>query len=142
MSFCPAWPPSFLTVPRNVSPGIERTMLRRSLAARRRRACAGSGSTASISTQLHTPDPAVPYTESIGALNALRSEGKIRHIGVSNLTPDQLAVARTITNIATVQSKSGATASRAQITRSRAVLGAGLPRGNHFADSRRDRRTA
>jgi len=47
--------------------------------------------------QLHTPDPSVPYAESIGALNALRSEGKIRHIGVSNVTPEQLAVARTIT---------------------------------------------
>src|SRR5882762_3631892 len=43
--------------------------------------------------QLHTPDPSVPYAESIGALNALRSEGKIRHIGVSNVTPEQLSVA-------------------------------------------------
>src|SRR6476659_963157 len=54
---------------------------------------------------LHTPDPSVPYAESIGALNALRSEGKIRHIGVSNVTPEQLAVARTITDIATVQNR-------------------------------------
>jgi aryl-alcohol dehydrogenase-like predicted oxidoreductase len=55
--------------------------------------------------QLHTPDPSVPYAESIGALNALRREGKIRHIGVSNVTPEQLAVARTITGIATVQNR-------------------------------------
>ena len=55
--------------------------------------------------QLHTPDPSVPYAESIGALNALRSEGKVRHIGVSNVTPEQLAVARTITDIATVQNR-------------------------------------
>jgi pyridoxine 4-dehydrogenase len=55
--------------------------------------------------QLHTPDPAVPYAESIGALNAIRGEGKIRHIGVSNVTPEQLAVARTITDIATVQNR-------------------------------------
>ena len=55
--------------------------------------------------QLHTPDPAVPLAESIGALNALRSEGKIRHIGVSNVTPGQLADARTITGIATVQNR-------------------------------------
>ena len=55
--------------------------------------------------QLHTPDPSVPYSESIGALAALRSEGKIRHIGVSNVTPDQLAAARTITDIATVQNR-------------------------------------
>jgi len=55
--------------------------------------------------QLHTPDPSVPYAESIGALNALQSEGKIRHIGLSNVTPEQLAVARTITDIATVQNR-------------------------------------
>ena len=55
--------------------------------------------------QLHTPDPSVPYAESIGVLNALRGEGKIRHIGVSNVTPEQLAVARTITEIATVQNQ-------------------------------------
>jgi aryl-alcohol dehydrogenase-like predicted oxidoreductase len=55
--------------------------------------------------QLHTPDPAVPYAESIGALSALRSRGKIRHIGVSNVTAEQLAVARTITDIATVQNR-------------------------------------
>jgi aryl-alcohol dehydrogenase-like predicted oxidoreductase len=55
--------------------------------------------------QLHTPDPSVPYAESIGALSALRSEGKIRHIGVSNVTPGQLATARTITDIATVQNR-------------------------------------
>ncbi len=60
---------------------------------------------ASISCQLHTPDPAVPYAESIGALSALRGEGKIWHIGVSNVTPEQLAVARTITDIATVQNR-------------------------------------
>jgi len=55
--------------------------------------------------QLHTPDPSVPYAESIGALNALRGQGKIRHIGVSNVTPEQLAVARAITDIATVQNR-------------------------------------
>ena len=55
--------------------------------------------------QLHIPDPYLPLCEFIGALNALRSEGKIRHIGVSNVTPEQLAVARTITDIATVQNR-------------------------------------
>jgi aryl-alcohol dehydrogenase-like predicted oxidoreductase len=53
--------------------------------------------------QLHTPDPAVPYAESIGALNDLRCEGKIRHIGISNITLQQLAIARTVTAISTVQ---------------------------------------
>jgi pyridoxine 4-dehydrogenase len=55
--------------------------------------------------QPHTPDPSVPFAESIGALSALRSKGKIRHIGVSNVTSEQLAAARTITDIATVQNR-------------------------------------
>jgi aryl-alcohol dehydrogenase-like predicted oxidoreductase len=55
--------------------------------------------------QLHTPDPSVPFAESIGALDTLRREGKIRHIGVSNVTPEQLATALTSTDIATVQNR-------------------------------------
>jgi pyridoxine 4-dehydrogenase len=55
--------------------------------------------------QLHTPDPAVPYLESIGALKDLQSEGKIRHIGVSNVSLQQLAGARSVTEISTVQNR-------------------------------------
>jgi pyridoxine 4-dehydrogenase len=55
--------------------------------------------------QLHAPDPAVPYLESIGALRDLQSEGKIRHIGVSNVTLEQLAGARSVTDISTVQNR-------------------------------------
>lgn len=55
--------------------------------------------------QLHTPDPAVPFAESIGALKDLQKEGKIRHIGVSNVTLEQLAVARTVVDISTVQNR-------------------------------------
>ena len=55
--------------------------------------------------QLHTPDPAVPYDESIEALRDLQREGKIRHIGVSNVTLEQLAVARNIVTIRTVQNQ-------------------------------------
>jgi pyridoxine 4-dehydrogenase len=44
-------------------------------------------------------------SESIDALSALRSEGKIWHIGVSNVTPEQFAVVRSITDIATVQNR-------------------------------------
>jgi aryl-alcohol dehydrogenase-like predicted oxidoreductase len=55
--------------------------------------------------QLHTPDPAVPYVESIGALKDLQSEGKIRHIGVSNVTLEQLASARSVADICTVQNR-------------------------------------
>jgi aryl-alcohol dehydrogenase-like predicted oxidoreductase len=36
--------------------------------------------------QLHTPDPSVPYAESLGARVELRRQGKIRHIGISNVT--------------------------------------------------------
>jgi aryl-alcohol dehydrogenase-like predicted oxidoreductase len=55
--------------------------------------------------QLHTPDPAVPYLESIGALKDLRSEGKIRHIGLCNVTLEQLAGARSVTDISSVQNR-------------------------------------
>ena len=47
----------------------------------------------------------MPYAESIGALNDLQREGKIRHIGVSNVTLEQLAVARAVTAISTVQNR-------------------------------------
>src|SRR4051795_8219721 len=38
--------------------------------------------------QLHFPDPDVPYEESVGALKELQDEGKIRHVGVSNVEPE------------------------------------------------------
>ena len=37
--------------------------------------------------QLHTPDPKVPFEESVGALSELRDEGKVRHVGLSNVGP-------------------------------------------------------
>src|SRR5215207_1040732 len=40
--------------------------------------------------QLHRPDPAVPLEDSIGALVTLKEQGKIRHIGVSNVDEEQL----------------------------------------------------
>jgi aryl-alcohol dehydrogenase-like predicted oxidoreductase len=52
---------------------------------------------------LHWPDPEVPIEESTGALADLQSEGKIRHIGLSNVDVRQLARARTVTGIAAVQ---------------------------------------
>lgn len=55
--------------------------------------------------QLHRPDPNVPYEESIGALVELRQEGKIRHIGVSNVTGDELRRARQVTAIVAVQNR-------------------------------------
>ena len=49
--------------------------------------------------------PVRPFAESIGALDDLRREGKIRHIGVSNVTLRQLADARAVTTISTVQNR-------------------------------------
>ena len=54
--------------------------------------------------QLHWPDPDVPLQESIGAMRELQQEGKVLHLGVCNVTLEQLAIARSIVKIATVQS--------------------------------------
>jgi pyridoxine 4-dehydrogenase len=53
--------------------------------------------------QLHAPDPNVPFKESVGALADLQRSGKIRHIGISNVTVAQLEAARSITPIVSVQ---------------------------------------
>jgi aryl-alcohol dehydrogenase-like predicted oxidoreductase len=55
--------------------------------------------------QFHRPDPKVPFTESLGALIELQRQGKIRHIGLSNVATDQLATARQMTPIASVQNR-------------------------------------
>ena len=55
--------------------------------------------------QFHTPDPAVPYAESIGALAELQRAGKIRHLGVSNVSVVQLEEARRIASIVSVQNE-------------------------------------
>ena len=55
--------------------------------------------------QLHSPDRTVPYADSVGALKELRDEGKIRHIGVSNVSVAQLAEARSIVDVVSVQNR-------------------------------------
>jgi pyridoxine 4-dehydrogenase len=55
--------------------------------------------------QLHAPDENVPYAESVGALKELQDEGKIRHIGVSNVSVAQLAEARSLVEVVTVQNR-------------------------------------
>jgi pyridoxine 4-dehydrogenase len=55
--------------------------------------------------QLHTPDPAVSFEASVGALAELQREGKIRHIGLSNVGRRELAAAAEITEIVSVQNK-------------------------------------
>ena len=55
--------------------------------------------------QLHAPDPRVPFAESVGALAELRSEGKIRWVGLSNVSVDQIRTAASIVPITSVQNR-------------------------------------
>lgn len=55
--------------------------------------------------QLHRPDPNVPFAESVGTLAQLRAEGKIAHVGLSNVTLAQVEEARGIVPIASVQNR-------------------------------------
>ncbi len=55
--------------------------------------------------QLHTIDPKVPYAESVGALAELRDEGKVRHVGISNVGVAQLEEAQRIVQVVSVQNR-------------------------------------
>ncbi len=55
--------------------------------------------------QLHIPDPAVPFADSIGTLAALRQEGKIRRIGLCNVSVAEVKAAQAIVPIESVQNK-------------------------------------
>jgi pyridoxine 4-dehydrogenase len=55
--------------------------------------------------QFHWPDPKVPVEESVGELARLRTEGKIRHVGVSNFSVDELQRVRRIVPIVSVQNR-------------------------------------
>jgi pyridoxine 4-dehydrogenase len=55
--------------------------------------------------QLHSPDPQVPYEDSVGALKELQDEGKIRHVGISNVSVEELEQAREIVEVVTVQNR-------------------------------------
>ena len=55
--------------------------------------------------QYHRPDPKVPLEESIGALVQLKEQGKIRHIGVSNFTEQQLRQAQRLTPVVSIQNR-------------------------------------
>jgi len=55
--------------------------------------------------QLHRPDPSVPFEESVATLRDLRDEGKIRHVGLSNVSVEQLERARTIVPVVSVQNR-------------------------------------
>jgi pyridoxine 4-dehydrogenase len=74
-----------------------------------RQACEGSLARLKIDEiplyQFHRPDPKVPIEESIGAIVALKDEGKIRHIGVCNVTETELHRAQRLTPIVSVQNR-------------------------------------
>jgi len=64
--------------------------------------------------QLHRPDPAVPLADSIGAIAELKNEGKIRHVGVSNVSEAELHEAQKIVPIVSVQNRYNVTDRRSQ----------------------------
>ena len=55
--------------------------------------------------QFHTPDKTVPFAESVGAVAELKAEGKIRHVGLSNVTEKQFRVAARIVPIVSIQNR-------------------------------------
>jgi pyridoxine 4-dehydrogenase len=55
--------------------------------------------------QLHSPDPRVPLEESLGALKELQDAGKVRHIGISNVSLDELERARGVVDVVSVQNR-------------------------------------
>ena len=74
-----------------------------------REACEGSLKRLKLETidlyQFHRPDPDVPFEDSVWALAELREEGKIRHVGLSNVGVRELEMAVDIVPIATVQNR-------------------------------------
>lgn len=55
--------------------------------------------------QFHSPDPEVPLEDSLGALVELQEEGKIRHLGISNVDESQLDSAMAVATIVSVQNR-------------------------------------
>jgi aryl-alcohol dehydrogenase-like predicted oxidoreductase len=64
--------------------------------------------------QFHRPDPAVPLADSIGAIAELKNEGKIRHVGISNVSESQLREAQQIVPIVSVQNRYNAADRRSE----------------------------
>jgi pyridoxine 4-dehydrogenase len=55
--------------------------------------------------QLHAPDPKVPFEDQVGTLAKFQKEGKVRHVGLSNVSVKQLEQARKIVPIVSVQNR-------------------------------------
>jgi aryl-alcohol dehydrogenase-like predicted oxidoreductase len=64
--------------------------------------------------QLHRIDPQVPLSDQVGELAALRAEGKIRHIGLSEVTVAEVEAAAAFAPIVSVQNRYNATARNAE----------------------------
>jgi aryl-alcohol dehydrogenase-like predicted oxidoreductase len=74
-----------------------------------RRACEASLAALGVDRidvyQLHAPDPSVPFADSVGELARLRAEGKIAHVGLSNVTVSEIEEARRIVPVVSVQNR-------------------------------------
>ena len=55
--------------------------------------------------QFHRPDPKVPFLESVGAMAELKAAGKVRLVGLSNVSVDQIRQARQVVEVASVQNE-------------------------------------
>jgi aryl-alcohol dehydrogenase-like predicted oxidoreductase len=55
--------------------------------------------------QFHRPDPKVPFLESVGAMAELKAAGKVRLVGLSNVSVDQIRQAREVVEVASVQNE-------------------------------------
>ena len=74
-----------------------------------RQACEASLRALGVETiglyQFHRPDPKVPFAESVGALAELKAAGKVRLVGLSNVSVDQVRQARQLLEVASVQNE-------------------------------------
>ena len=61
--------------------------------------------TRSSSNQFHAPDPGVPFEKSVEAFAELQREGKVKHVGLSNLSVKQMDAASKIIDVASVQDR-------------------------------------
>ena len=55
--------------------------------------------------QLHAPDSKVPFADSVGEMARLKEEGKIEHVGLSNVNTDEIKTAQEIVRVETVQNR-------------------------------------
>ena len=97
--------------------------------------------------QFHRPDPKVPYAESIGTFKELQDEGKVRWVGISNATVDQLEEALGIVDVVSVQNQLSldytgpiAKGEVAGVHGARDRLPAVVAAGRHLLGGRRGRR--